>query len=293
MPIVRSLSTTGSPCIIEAANEEELLGLETELVKNLFVDTGAIIFRSFNCDAANLSRFVDRFSTSRTGYPGAGRKSVVAGDKIQTVSEGSAALELHSELCHTPFRPDICWFLCVRASHAGGETTLCEGSALVNLLSSDLRRFFSKATLRYRWVLDVRYVKNLIGTEDDDDVAHFLSDDPRGVWYSWAGDRIAQDFMVPALHEPKFQPGVLAFGNQILHNAVPGRSLKYPTLGDGTIIDAAIIETVRLLASQVTIEIAWRDGDLLMFDNTRYMHGRRPILDPARAVWTVFSDARL
>ena len=67
--------------------------------------------------------------------------------------------------------------------------------------------------------------------------------------------------------------------------------MLYPTFANGCIITEDVIETVRDVAEGYTFEIHWCDQDLLMFDNTRFMHGRRAITDPRRTIWTQFSDA--
>jgi Taurine catabolism dioxygenase TauD, TfdA family len=94
----------------------------------------------------------------------------------------------------------------------------------------------------------------------------------------------------PALHYPRFRHA-LPFANNIIYYFRPGRPLLYPTFSDGGRIPESAIITIRDTARRYTFQIEWRDNDLLMFDNTRFMHGRRAIVDRQRTIWTQFSDA--
>jgi alpha-ketoglutarate-dependent taurine dioxygenase len=278
------------PVISAIGPEDELLSIDRELVISLFTTHGVVFFRSFSIGIERFRAIVRHYSQEQIRYPGVSRHSVSADKKVQTVHVSTNAIPLHSELSHTPFRPDICWFYCVHAPLQGGRTILCDGALLASALPASTRDFFDGRMLRYRQTTSISFLYRLLGTSDSAAVQQLLAGS-KGKYYHLHGTQVSQDFLAPAFHTPKYL-NVRAFANNIVHNHRPGKALSYPTLGDGGTIPRQIISSIRDTAETCTFEIQWSDGDLLMFDNTRFMHGRRRIIDSERVIWTQFSDAR-
>jgi Taurine catabolism dioxygenase TauD, TfdA family len=287
--LVKPRSPGEIPVIVATDPADDLLATDRTMVLSQFTDCGALLFRSFRVGIDKFQAIVTAYSGNRISYPGR-RRSAVSGDrKVQTVSAGLHSIPLHSELSHTPFRPDICWFYCVRAPGQGSQTTLCDGAELAARLPDPVRDLLDGRLLRYSRTRPIGYLEQLLGTTDRAAVRAILSS-PAGRCYRVHGDRVRQDFLTPALGCGKFVQ-VPVFANNILHNFRRGRPMHYPTFEDGGIIPEALIVQIRQIARRCTLEIEWRDEDVLMFDNTRFMHGRRPIVDPNRIIWTQFSDA--
>ena len=51
-----------------------------------------------------------------------------------------------------------------------------------------------------------------------------------------------------------------------------------------------VYEQLASVSAGLTFEVEWQAGDVLMVDNTRMMHGRRPVLDDDRLIWTRFGS---
>ena len=45
------------------------------------------------------------------------------------------------------------------------------------------------------------------------------------------------------------------------------------------------MDEVRHVTAELTVDIRWQDGDLVMIDNRRVMHGRRAIEDRRRSLF--------
>ena len=64
-------------------------------------------------------------------------------------------------------------------------------------------------------------------------------------------------------------------------NAILGPSFNYQkptyTFADGEQVSDLIIKQVADLAEKYTHEISWQNGDVVLIDNKRVMHGRRLI----------------
>src|SRR6202034_1056902 len=163
--------------------------------------------------------------------------------KVQTVASGNEALPLHSELSHTPFRPDVCWFYCVKAPMRGSETILCDGARLATLFPSHAIELLTGRLLRYRRVVSPMYWRELMGVSTIGQLQEFIRVDPRGKFYQVRGNQVLQDFVAPSLHLAKFI-SARVFANNILHNFREGVPLTYPTFEDGTTIPSDLISQI-------------------------------------------------
>jgi alpha-ketoglutarate-dependent taurine dioxygenase len=277
------------PVVTATGPADELLSVDRDLIVSQFATHGVVLFRSFSIDIDAFRAVVRLYSDEQIRYPGVSRRSVSQDGTVQTVHVSMNPIPLHSELSHTPFRPDICWFYCVRAPARGSQTTLCDGSLLAAALPSSIRELLEPRNLRYRQTVSISFLHRLLGTKDAAAVRELLAS-PLGQYYRLRGTEVSQDFAAPALHIPKFLDTPV-FANNIIHNYRRGKVLTYPTFEDGEAIPEDVIVSIRDLAKGCTFEIGWCDADLLMFDNTRFMHGRRRIVDADRLIWTQFSDA--
>jgi alpha-ketoglutarate-dependent taurine dioxygenase len=275
--------------VITASRPDEELSCRDAIVDQFKVH-GALLFRSISVGLEGFQRIVNSYSSHCISYPAAHRKRVSPHSKVQTVAPGNEALPLHSELSHTPFRPDVCWFYCVKAPTRGSQTILCDGAKLATLLPSHAIELLIGRLLRYRRVVSPMYWRELMGVSSIDQLQEFIRIDPRGQFYKIRDSTVLQDFVAPSLHFAKFI-NARVFANNILHNFRKGVPLTYPTFEDGTTIPDYLISEIGAVAQECTIDLQWRDQDLLMLDNTRFMHGRRAIIDPERTIWTQFSNA--
>ena len=87
-------------------------------------------------------------------------------------------------------------------------------------------------------------------------------------------------FTRPALHKPMFN-GELAFGSFLLFARDHLRNPRLPLLEDFTPVPDAWVDDARAAGNRVMAAVSWRRGDVLMLDNTRFMHGRAAIRDLA------------
>lgn len=82
-----------------------------------------------------------------------------------------------------------------------------------------------------------------------------------------------------AVHESRIPLGIppssakLCFANHLMLTWEP--LIKELCLVDGTPIPEEVLETIRRTAEELTFDVHWLAGDLLMLDNRRFLHGRR------------------
>lgn len=289
LPFARC-SGAGIPTITSQNADDPIDFLGQDAVVNCFKAHGAILFRGFRVGLENFQSLVRSCSNCRLSYPGDQRKSVSSDSLVQTVAAGMGPIPLHSELSHTPFLPDVCWFYCVRAPRIGSETTLCDGAKLCTLLPAPAIDLLGRKMLRYKRIVPSNFWRFVLGISSSEQLKEFLKNDPRSAFFHLQGEDVMQDYVAPALHTSRFGTTPV-FANNVLHNFRKGKTLTYPTFDDNTCLSEELILELGSAAASCTIDVQWKDEDLLVIDNTRMMHGRRAISDPNRTIWTQFSDA--
>jgi Taurine catabolism dioxygenase TauD, TfdA family len=105
-----------------------------------------------------------------------------------------------------------------------------------------------------------------------------LNEDDNSVYYAYT---------TPAAHPTVFGER-WAFANSILG---PSYNYEKPriTFADGTDIPESILREIETVAERLTVNIDWEDGDVVVADNTRMMHGRREIVDTDRVLMNALS----
>jgi alpha-ketoglutarate-dependent taurine dioxygenase len=266
------------------SNTDTLLNLSSDTVIPLFKRHGAILFRGYKVCPNDFYSFSSRFTVQDCLSPAGKRKLLNKKFGIQTVNLGSAAFPLHSELSQDFLKPDVCWFYCLAPPFQNGETLICDGCEIVSNLSSESRNMLSKRMLLHSTQMSLKNfnvrVKHRYG-----DWKQALMDPEIQLAYSLRSPgllrrlllgrkrSISQHSLIPCLHKPLFSEK-LAFGNFLLFSRVRHRCLVYPTFEDGSHIPEKLVAEIKEVSDSLTIPITWRIGDLLMLDNTRFMHGR-------------------
>jgi hypothetical protein len=71
----------------------------------------------------------------------------------------------------------------------------------------------------------------------------------------------------------------LAFANFLLFARFKQNRRDFPLLDDGEPVPEPWLQAIKATADRLTTPVVWQRGDLLMLDNTRFMHGRTAITD--------------
>jgi hypothetical protein len=99
-------------------------------------------------------------------------------------------------------------------------------------------------------------------------------------------------FTRPLLHRTRFQ-GELAFGNFLLFARYLRGVKSFPLLDDMTPVPEHWVTTVKEVSDKLTAAVDWQPQDLLMLDNSRFMHGRREVVtNDKRLIATYFGYLR-
>ncbi len=87
-----------------------------------------------------------------------------------------------------------------------------------------------------------------------------------------------RSYITPALHRTMFGKQ-LAFGNFLLFARYLQGKTDFPLFYDFSEVPEELVAEAKRISDSLTVAIRWKAGDLLILDNTRFLHGRNSILD--------------
>lgn len=260
-----------------------LTDLPLPAVRDLFKEAGLILFRGFEGGAEKFKAFAGQFTRRFLRDLGGSKTLDVGGDYVQTLVAAGNPQDLHCESARGPNPPDLLWFHCLTPARTGGETTFADGVEIWQRLSEPTRSLFLASRLRYTEVLPPEQWR--VGLK-----LFFLAEldhlNLGGTTFHFQEDgTLRMEFVTSAVRRTRWGRR-LTFTNS-LTGPYPGRV----AFEDGTPVPAGIMAEIKTAHEQLIDQIGWQPGDLLMLDNSRYMHGRRGFTDRNRSHLTLMGIA--
>jgi hypothetical protein len=273
------MANEGPLRIIQGPGTMSPLSVDQAVIEQQFKSHGALLLRGFEFGVEEFRQFAERLCTTSVANESPNRVQLDQQSSIQSVDLGEEPFPLHPELSREPWRPDACLFACLGAPSHGGETTVCDGVELVRQLPADLVNIMRQRRLFYFQLASPEVLEFWLGTATP--TAAQLASPPNQCPYFFLedGDRVIRGFSRPMLQRPMFsdQP---AFANFLLFARDFQGVDNFPVLESGEPVPDGWMTAVRTAAAEITYAHAWRVGDILILDNSRFMHGRRAITDP-------------
>ena len=257
---------------------EKISDIDTLLVESLYKKFGAILFRGYDFNIDIFRRLTKTYCSHSMKNLSAGREVVDHKNNIQRVDPGDNIFPLHPEMSREPWKPDVALFACEIPPKQGGETLFCDGVELVSRMPSRVLKAFNKRKLRYTKLTNSEFIKYWLKT-DTYTVADLLHP-PTNCPFEFIqhGDKVFRSYVTPVLRRPMFI-NKLAFGNFLLFARYIHNDKWFPTYENGTIVPDNLIEIVKKTGEKITEFHQWKKGDIIMLDNTRFLHGRNNILN--------------
>lgn len=270
-------------------------------VEQQVADSGAVLLRGFHWDLESFERFSRKLC--RRFYRIASRERLPQGQSdgfTARAPESNITLLAHSEASYRPFaEPELAFFACLAAPvEQGGEGLIVDGREFVRRMPDALRARFEDEGVIFESRWEPPRWQAEFETDSRDQLEEIRQRYPSLEW------RFEGDIMHYRCRRSAIQAdaaGAKVFCNAILAHLpqVPhpryrdARAYALETnqvrFGDGEPLSAAVINQLIDTQDAVAFENRLADGDVLVLDNSRVMHGRRPLeRDCARVLLTRF-----
>ncbi len=238
---------------------------------NKFQNHGIILFRNFIIDPYKFNKFIKKF-TSKFANDANRRKSRFEIINLRNVDSGNHQIELHSESSFTISCPEIIWFYCITPPkrNEGGNTKICDGINLWAKLNLETKKFFLKNPIIFHNKIKLKDNKNLKNQK------WFLNKvgcyDEKIDWKNGFLYFKFKKFLVNKIKNiDKF-----IFANHLLSVKQEEQIIKC-TYDKNKNIPKKIMEEIYDKAEHLTFNHKWQQGDLIMINNNRFIHGRSKI----------------
>ncbi|GAB1539476.1 TauD/TfdA family dioxygenase [Scytonema sp. NUACC21] len=282
--------------------ENDLEFVETNLLKH-----GGILFRGFKVNTqVHFEQFISSVCSQLMPYMEGATPRTKLSNTVYTSTEfpPDQTIALHNELSYVITWPMKIWFFCVQPATQGGETPIADVRKVYQRIHPRIKERFSEKG----WML----VRNFgYGFGPSWQAAFHITDTTllaeychnASIDFEWKDSQhLRTRSCRPAIAKhPK--TGEMLWFNHIAFWHVSSLELKlretllaefseeelpYNTYyGDGSPIEASVIEEIREAYLQETVVFPWQEGDILMLDNMLVAHGRNPYVGQRKILVTM------
>ena len=282
---------------IRVMGNDDLASLDRHDVLQNLDDSGVILFRGFDFSLESFESFSSIFCHDFHTVGTRVKLRKHDGDGFSTeVFRNNFSLLAHSEGTYRPWppAPELCFFYCVTPpSEAGGETTLIDGLSFYDRLPIDLRERLMESGVIYQSHWEPARWQAEFGVESSDELKQLLCKFP-GVEFRLENENLdiryrADVFKTTSLGKPAFANAMLAHLPYVNHpnyqdNRIYFKPDNQVFFGDGQKISDHVITQLIDIHDDILLAHRWQKGDLLLIDNTRFMHGRRMTAVPCERI---------
>ncbi|MBX9257861.1 TauD/TfdA family dioxygenase [Desmonostoc muscorum CCALA 125] len=268
---------------------QDILQLPVSKVLENFKLSGMLLFRGFDVNYGQMKVFAEQFSSTFMGQYS--RPIVDLNNQFITlVDSGMHYIAPHSENANSPFRPDVVWFCCAVPAAEGGETLFWDGVEVWKAMSEELRQLFLSQKIRYVQKFLASHWQQFLGESATIDDVKKTLESIEGLSYKInQDDSLVLEYICSGVTKTKYSHQD-AFANSIISEYRNPRGIV--TFADGSAIPVKVINEIQKIMDNLTGFIPWMSGDLVMIDNSRFLHGRKSFNDKRRRIVTLLSDIK-
>jgi hypothetical protein len=302
----RQLTASGFPLSVEPRYKLELLDFATthaDDVEAVLAEHGALLFRGFSVPSEQmLSSLFQALWSEPVSYVYRSTPRTNVGKGVYTATEYPAAQEIpmHNENAYQRDWPMRIGFHCVVPSASGGQTPLADMERVTRRIDAGII-----AEFRERQVSYVRNYSDFVDlpwhtvfqTRDRGEVEGYCR--AHGIDFEWTDEGLTtrQVCQGTAVH-----PGIgkeFWFNQaQLFHVSSLGPEMaanmidlfgekglpRHAYYGDGRAIPESVVAHVNEAFEQEKTAFDWQKDDVLILDNMRIAHGRKPFAGARRVL---------
>ncbi len=269
---------------------QDIMELPVAKVLEDFKSFGMLMFRGFDVNYEKMKGFAEQFSSTFMGQYS--RPIVDLNNQFITlVDSGMHYIAPHCENANSPFRPDVVWFCCAVPAAEGGETLFWDGVEVWKAMSAELRALFVGHKVRYVQKFIASHWQQFLGASATIDDVKKMLEGVGGLSYKINQDEsLILEYICSPVVKTKYGEQE-AFANSIISEYRNPRGIV--TFANGSAIPVKVINEIQKIMDNLTGLIPWMSGDLVMIDNSRFLHGRKSFNDGRRRIVTLLSDMKV
>ena len=261
----------GGASISAKTKNLKLNKLSKNFINKIFYEKGLIVFDNFNISPSDFYKFTKKFTTHYAN-DAIRRKERYNNKVLRSVDLGNKKVTLHSESSFTVTRPQIIWFMCANPPKTsdGGETILCDGSKLWDILHTKTKNFYKKEPVEYDVVIKLSKINSTLKKK------WFLNfPGIRDEFIDFKKSIMKFKYKTYAVEKNYFN-SKLYFCNHLL--SVRDEQQINKVLCNNKPIPKEYFNDIEIKSKKITYSHKWKKNQILMIDNHRFMHGRNKIL---------------
>ena len=275
---------------------------------DLLHQAAAVLLRGFEFDADSFVKFSDSCCASFSTYAGGAfrfrsldRLSLGAGGTLlsTTGAKQGFPIPLHGEMYYQKERPDTLWFFCKQAPEAFGQTTIADGQQIFEALPLRSKELLRSSKLRYVRDLSAEDWPTTFQTNDLDELRKICEegnakltvrlDNSIQIEFTCSalvnGRNGREIFINNLISVWRFEQETRAGVNEsVLGKDISQRPPLSVRLEDGAEPPEWLITDIEKASDALTADVAWQNGDVLVLDNRRMLHGRRKAIGCDREI---------
>ncbi|KPA89263.1 TauD/TfdA family dioxygenase [Pseudomonas sp. RHF3.3-3] len=274
----------GTAKLCSSGNCRDLFKLDRSAIEDTFKSAGLLLFRGFETSPQIFESFASQFSSQTIISPGEAKLGSAVGSGMQMIARDGAEQDLHQENGAIASRPELLWFYCATPAASQGQTTYADGIAIWQALAAETRERFLAQKIKYSDCLPREAWLTADGFLDARMHVGSLRLKGSSVRFD-DDDTLIREYISPAVVSPKWcQQAAFV-------NSLRGPYNHTVTFEDGTAIPQCVLDEIDDVHRALVQEVHWQAGDIMLIDNTRYVHGRRAFQCSARTHYTFMSLA--
>jgi alpha-ketoglutarate-dependent taurine dioxygenase len=290
---------------IEGINLVSWATSNRDAIASWLLQHGGLLFRNFNVrEVVQFEQFIQTLSGTLLDYSYRSTPRSQVSGKIYTSTEypPNQSIPLHNEMAYSLSWPMKIWFCCLKSAQQGGETPIVDSRKIFQRLDSKIKdKFIQKKVMyvrNYSDNLDLSW-ENVFQTKNQLKVEDYCRS--AGIELEWKDGgkhlRTRQVCQAVATH-PKTGETVWFNQAHLFHVSSLNPEVRQTLLstikeedlprnvyyGDGSPIEASVLDEIREIYQQEAVTFPWQEGDVLMLDNMLIAHGREPFMGSRKVV---------